>query len=151
MSQYVDFFVRSRNDDLTLLDSISRSHLIYEIAGHIGAPYEKIKQLTVAKAQEAVEIAESYQQSHQEHYNSLLERQKLVAQFNNSIQDKIELINEISEYLDELKEEIQIANHAKNFFIMLRNFIDTMSYDDDNVGIYFGIEVGRHPSIDDII
>lgn len=156
MSQYIHFFVRS-TDKLLPIRTDSRSSPIYHFFSDY-APYEKARALSIHELKEiheeiSIRIDEWTRRIEEDRTNL-----QLIASFNNSVEDKIEVlksarnaIRENEEYVNEMKEAL-----AFTYFLMdMYNEADGTKYEDETARLdptkylYFGIECGT-PSITEI-
>ena len=116
----------------------------------VGAPYEKVRKMTKARLQEAIEIGTGYLQGVIDRKKKHEDTLQLISSFNNSVEEKMEAIYEHQEYLEEYDESIIEMEWTMNYLRVLLNMVNTMSYEGSNTGLYYGIEVGS-PTIDDIV
>lgn len=156
MSQYIHFFVRS-TDKLLPIRTDSRSSPIYHFYSDY-APYEKACALSMQELQEIREEISIRIDEWTHHIEEVRTNLQLIASFNNSIKDKIEVlksardsIRENEEYVNEMKEAL-----AFTYFLMgMYNEADGTKYEDETARLdptkylYFGIECGT-PSIAEI-
>ena len=156
MSQYIHFFVRS-TDRLLPIYTTSNYSPIYRFFGDY-APYEKARALSMQELQNIreeidIRIGEWTRRIEDERTNF-----QLIASFNNSIEDKIEAlenardsIRENEEFVNEMKEALAFTS----FLMDIYNEADDTKYEDEtarlnpNKYLYFGIECGT-PSIAEI-
>ena len=156
MSQYIHFFVRS-TDRLLPIYTTSNYSSIYRFFGDY-APYEKARALSMQELQNIreeidIRIGEWTRRIEDERTNF-----QLIASFNNSIEDKIEAlenardsIRENEEFVNEMKEALAFTS----FLMDIYNEADDTKYEDEtarlnpNKYLYFGIECGT-PSIAEI-
>ena len=153
MSTYVDFFVR-HNDDFIRIDDFSRNTKVYEIMSGF-APYEKIRAITAEQFEHFVNEARLCIERQKHGIEREREQIQLISQFNNSVDEKLELIQDCRNSIEEYECIIEEYEYAKYFFIFLGSMIDAVRYSDDedkvdiNKYIYAGIEIGE-PKIEDI-
>ena len=74
----------------------------------------------------------------------------MISSFNNSVDEKMEAIYEHQEILEEYDESIVEWEWAMNYLRVLLNMVESMSYEGNKAGLYYGIEVGN-PTVDDIV
>ena len=150
MSQYVEFFVKSKEDNFTRLDAFSRNTLMYQVLSNdLNVPYEKIKKLTPNFLSKAMAILEGYQQERLDDIKQEESKIAMVATFNNSASEKFKIISELQEVLDEYKEILEEIQATMDYLRILKNIANNLNYQ-DNTGLYCGVEVGA-PTINDII
>ena len=144
MSSYVNFFIKV-NDSVPMvhLTDFSRSHVIYDIASTTGAPYGATKQVTAELARTMTELARERLTSYEHSLAEYNEQKVLIAQFNNSVEEKLQAISEYAEIIEELKEYIDETRYAEDFFMTLEMIIDDLRWTSTptHQGVYFGIEV----------
>ena len=150
MSQYIEFFVKSKEDNFTCIDAYSRSNLIYRLlSDDMNVPYGKVKKITSAFLKEALNILEGYRKNTIERQENEKENINRIASFNNSAQEKIDLIYEIQEILDEYQASLDEMDAAMWFLRIMLSIVDNLEYEKD-AGLYCGVEVGR-PTLEDIV
>ena len=151
MSQYLEIYVKSKEDNFTYLDAFSRSTFMYRLfSEHVGAPYEKVCKMTKARLQEAIEIGSDYLQGVIDRKKKQEDTLQLISSFNNSVAEKMEAIYEHQEYLEEYDESITEWDWTLNYLRVLLNMINSMSYEGNQTGLYYGIEVGS-PTLEDVV
>lgn len=152
MSAYVDFFIRNKDDFIPIAD-YSRNSMIYSIVTDV--PYEKIRAITTRDISEFINIAVEKIRDYEQKICKEKERIKLVATFDNSIEEKLEVIAQYEEGIEEYTQSIEECNYAKNFFSFLTELINVRRWEENssvniNEYIYAGIEIGR-PTVEDIV
>ena len=151
MSQYLEIYIKSKEDNFTYLDAFSRSTCMYQLFDRdIGAPYEKVRKMTKAHLQEAIEIGSGYLQSITERKKKQEDTLQLISSFNNSVDEKMEAIYEHQEYLEEYDDSITEWEWTLNYLRVLLNMAENMSYEESKTGLYYGIEAGS-PTLEDIV
>lgn len=151
MSQYLEIYVKSKEDNFTYLDAFSRSAFMYRLFNEdVGAPYEKVRKMTKARLQEAIEIGTGYLQGIIDRKKKQEDTLQLISSFNNSVDEKMEAIYEHQEILEEYDESIVEWEWTMNYLRVLLNMVESMSYEGNKAGLYYGIEVGN-PTVDDIV
>lgn len=144
MSQYVEFFVRSKEGNFTCLDTFSRSTWMYHILSEdIGVPYEKIRKLTPAFLREAMVATTNHIKELEDIKKGAQFRIAAVAKFNNSAQEKAEVVNDICNSLNECEEEINDLQHTYHYLRFFLSMVNTLQYEEGNPALYCGIEVGN--------
>ena len=99
MSQYMHFFVR-KGDNFLPIGTYSRNTTLYE-ALSLSAPYEAIRPLTMEKINEVISTLIDEEKHAEDTISSLEAKNKLIATFNNSTEEKMELINENDETIND--------------------------------------------------
>ena len=153
MSAYANFFVR-HGDDFISLGDFSRNSTIYSLVNDY-APWEKITPLTTEMLSRLIDRAEA---TKQEALRLVCVEKGFidhVKTFDNSVEDKLEVIANYENTIEGLQQEAKEARYAKHFFGFLIDIIDGARYGEHNKDvnineyIYVGIEIGR-PTIEDI-
>ena len=151
MSAYIQFFIR--NDEAFMPIGIYiRSSKIYEYFDDY-TPWEKIKPVTrplLDKIRDNVNDDILY---FQKRYDSAKEMKAYVAGMNNSMDEKMEWIENIEATLGDCCEEIEKAEYVKHYLNFLDDIIESVEYEeciDYKNYLYVGIEVGN-PTVDDIV
>jgi hypothetical protein len=148
MSQYIEFFVKSKEDNFTCITSFSRNNDIYQVLMNT-VPYGKICKLTHTLIANAIDNLQKtltkYHQIRLNHQNEIAN----VCTFNNSVEDKLMAIENIRDNMIDLDEEIADLDEAIKYLQILQSMVDEMYYTPD-IGLYCGIEVGS-PTVDDIV
>lgn len=153
MSAYADFFIR-HGDEFIPVGDFSRNSIIYSLVNDY-APWEKITPLTVDMLSNLVNKAEAKKQDALRMVRVEKERIERVKDFNNSIEDKLEVIHGYEEAIDEWQQDAKEARYAKHYFGFLIDLIDAVRYGEHNKGVnineyvYVGIEIG-YPTVEDI-
>ena len=151
MSAYIQFFIR--NGEAFLPISIySRGNALYHYFDEY-TPWEKIKVVTrplLNKIRDDVNEDILY---HQKRYDRAKEMKEYVATMNNSMDEKMEWVENIEATLNDCCEEIKKAEYVKHYLNFLDDVIESVEYE-ENIDyknyLYVGIEVGN-PTVDDIV
>ena len=155
MSQYIHFFIRHENEFLPIA-TYSRSTYIYQ---SINAPYEHIRAVRKQTVDSIKQDILFDIDKCKEDIKSLTENKSLITSFNNSIEEKWEMISGIDESINESKRILNEMQSAYEFLSFIGNMIseahDT-KYDEDKPNwldpdkyVYMGVECYR-PTINDI-
>ena len=151
MSAYIQFFVR--NDEAFMPIGIYvRGSRIYQYFDEY-TPWEKIKPVTrplLNKIRDDVNDDILY---FQKRYDRAKEMKEYVAGMNNSMEEKMEWVENIEATLGDCREEIEKAEYVKTYLNFLDNIIESVEYEehiDHKAYLYVGIEVGT-PTSDDIV
>lgn len=148
MSAYVDFFIRYGDDFIPIADH-SRNSMIFSIINY-SIPYKKIRAITLQNLNKFIDIATGKIEEYNRKIYKEKEQIKFVATFNNSIDEKLEIITQYEEGIEEYTQSIEECTYAKNFFNFLSELIEARNQAINiNEYIYAGIEIGR-PTIEDI-
>ena len=152
MSAYVDFFIRNKDDVISIAD-YSRNSMIYSIVNN-DVPYEKIRAITTQDISRFINVAAEKIRECEQGIREEKERIKLVATFNNNIEEKLEVIAQREGSIEEYTQSIEECTYAKNFFSFLTELINARRWEKNssvniNEYIYAGIEIGW-PTVEDI-
>ena len=151
MSAYIQFFVRNENAFMPI-GIYSRSNTIYQYFDEY-TPWEKIKPITRPLLNKIRGDVNEDILSYQKRYNHAKEMKEYVATMNNSMDEKMEQIENIEEILGVCLEGIEKAEYVKNYLNFLDDIIEAVEYEehiDYKNYLYVGIEVGN-PTVDDIV
>lgn len=143
MSTYVNFFLRNEDNFISIGD-FCRNSKVYQLFNNI-APYERMK--VVSKQElDAIEHSITEQKcSYKNHITRYEENIRLISTFNNTAEEKLDSIADISTNIEEINNELEELTFAQgwvNSLIIIQN--------SDNY-IYVGIEVPCKPTIKDIV
>ena len=151
MSAYIQFFIR--NDEAFMPIGIyCRVNKIYHYFDEY-TPWEKIKPVTrplLNKIRDDVNEDILYLQ---ERCDRAKEMKEYIAGMNNSVEEKMERIENIEEALGDYHEELEEVEYVKTYLNFLDNIIESVEYEehiDHKNYLYVGIEVGN-PTVDDIV
>jgi len=154
MSQYMNVFVRDKDNFVELMSYCRNSEFYQMMKDSLYIPYEKIKcvtfeELTLARADMAKEIVKI-----NKHEEEITNKIKLISNWNNSIEEKLEVIEHMYELLEELYERKEDIKNAISTLHVLADIADNRQYIDGNERykstIYIGIEIGD-PTVEDIV
>lgn len=143
MSQYLNFFIRTGENQYQQIASYSRNHRIYQAFN--SAPYEKITRLTESKIVNAIEelktVKDAYQKVIQDNNEQIATQYRLYSKDKFfDIYDRIQQINK------ELKQDVEESEKS----LIELQFIQRMTRTSNNAVIYFGVEI-YDPEDKDII
>lgn len=153
MSYYVNFFMR-RGEKFFPIGSYSRNHNIFKAFDNY-APWEKIRPLTVAALRQIGNECSQMKTECERRIEEKEKKKQLVASFNNSVEEKYEVICDLDDSIDELRQEHIEEEMTEHFCIFLEAMIDEIRYGesneeiDPNAYLYVGIEIGN-PTPNDI-
>lgn len=151
MSAYIHFFIRIE-DKFYPIATYSRNSQVFELMH--SAPYEHIRVLNSEALSnygvEAREILDEWNVRKRKYEK----RKELIATFNNSVEEKMEMIHNSDEAIEEIEYEISEAKSVIRFIYFLENIIKEVDYDtpegiDKDNYLYYGIECYR-PTAEDI-
>ena len=142
MSSYVNFYIKTKNNDYCSIASLSRNNPEYEYIQDL-IPYGKNIPLTESLVNEVLKNI----QAEQNHYDSTIKeynyRKQLVVQMNNSVEEKMEQIYEIDSDIREVNEIHNELTRAYYFYTFFLNIFDEAEYYekmDKNNCVYVGID-----------
>ena len=144
MSSYVNFYLRV-NDSFAPIGSWSRSSELYQ-AMQNRCPYEKICAFDGADLMDIVRDLEDKISRMKKVRESDEKRCQMIMQANNSIDEKMEAINEIESNFDEMDSFIEEVQFAADTLRVFYNMIDDFKFSDGKFSndcdhyIYAGIE-----------
>ena len=154
MSQYINFFIRKQiKDEIAFIPigSFSRSCYIYKAI--TDAPYEKIRPL---KYEELNDIIRELHASKREYEDDIKNIEhtitNMIPSFNNSIEEKMQEIQQQRGYIADISEDIVDIQFSIGYFRALQEII----YDNSNSSssrddiIYYGVEIGS-PTEEDVV
>ncbi|MBR3120892.1 MAG: hypothetical protein IKF29_16865 [Oceanobacillus sp.] len=151
MSAYIQFFIRHENAFLPI-SVYSRNNLIYGYFDEY-TPWEKIKPVTRSLLNKIRDNINEDLTAMQKRYDRAKEMKEWIATLNNSLEEKMEYIENTEEVLSECCEAIEQLTYTKHYLNFLDDIIESVEYEDgiDHKNyLYVGIEVGN-PTVDDIV
>ena len=151
MSAYIQFFVRNENTFMPI-SIYSRNNTVYQYFDEY-TPWEKIRPVTRGLLNKIRDDINEDLAATQKRYDHAKEMKEWIATLNNSLEEKMEYIENTEEVLSECCEEIEQLTYAKHYLNFLNDVIESVEYE-DNIDhknyLYVGIEVGN-PTVDDIV
>lgn len=143
MSQYLNFFIRTGENQYQQIASYSRNHVIYRTFD--SAPYEQIRRLTESKIVNAIEELKTAKDAYQK---TMRDNDEQVA-IQYRLCSKDEFFNsygQIQQTNKELRQDVEECNNG----ILELQFIQRMTRTPNDAVIYFGVEI-YDPDDEDII
>ena len=143
MSQYLNFFIKTGENQYQQIASYSRNHRIYQAFN--SAPYEKITRLTESKIVNAIEELKTAKDAYQK---AMRDNDEQVAiQYSLCSKDKFfDIYGQIQQTNKELRQDIEDCEKS----LIELQFIQRMTRVPNNAVIYFGVEI-YDPEDKDII
>ena len=142
MSSYITFFLKTKNNEFIELGSFGRSCYIYQV---VNAPYEKIRKITMSDFRDFISNISVRIINDKENIESYKEKQAFVAKFeNNSIQEKLEAIEEYDSCINDTLVDIEDLTFASNYFDVYSDILQNSQLE-----IYAGVDISN-PTIEDI-
>ena len=151
MSAYIQFFVRNENAFMPI-SIYSRNNALYHYFDEY-TPWEKIKPVTRPLLNKIRDDVNEDILCFQKRYDRAKEMKEYIATMNNSMDEKMEWIENIEATLSDCCEEIEKAEYVKHYLNFLDDIIESVEYEehiDHKNYLYVGIEVGN-PTVDDIV
>lgn len=158
MSMYITAFIRTKDDKFIPIFSRSRSTSFYEAASPY-APWEKIRAASKNDLAEIRLTLENEKTNAEKLVDRLHEEIKTIQGMNNTVEDKMEYINDHLNLIDEEKTDIDYLIYDIARVLVLEEMIDENcaspytenenARPEDEI-IYLGTEVGYNVTIDDI-
>lgn len=146
MSSYLNFFVRSKNDEFTQIASYSRNHYIYDA---YGAPYEKIALVTLEHIQGALDDISNRKEMLEENIDLANQMIKYICSFpvetSTALESKMSAINEQQSLINEYKDDIKQVELARFHLSFIYDAIES-----EECKIYAGVEISN-PTKEDIV
>lgn len=143
MSQYLNFFIKTGENQYQQIASYSRNHVIYKAFD--SAPYEQIRRLTESKIVNAIENLVMTRDSFQKVMRDTDEQ--VAIQYRLCSKDEFfDIYRQIQQTNKELKQDVEECNNG----ILELQFIQRMTRIPNDAIIYFGVEI-YNPTDEDII
>lgn len=153
MSQYIQFFIKTNEDNFLPIATYSRSSKVFQYFREY-VPYEKISNVSDMTTQYIMNDITADYRSYKETIEKNKKAIERVYSFkDNDVSEKIEIIEGYEEYIEEVEEEIKELDYTKYFIYFLNDIIEEAEYDHNVKNkdyIYAGIEVG-YPTLEDVV
>lgn len=154
MSQYTHIFLEKQHTFIEV-SCTSRNCALSEMFSDY-APWEKIRKVTYDDLQHIYDRYKGELSDWNQHRKDLEERIKVIATFNNTIDEKLDAWRDIDESLNETKETIDELESALNTVVLLKDVlyesqISSKYESTAPVHVYAGTECGSDVTIEDII
>lgn len=143
MSQYLNFFIKTGENQYQQIASYSRNHVIYKAFD--SAPYEQIRRLTESKIVNAIGELKAAKDTYQK---TMRDNDEQVAiQYRLCSKDEFfDVYGQIQQTNKELRQDVEECNNG----ILELQFIQRMIRVPNDAIIYFGVEI-YNPTDEDII
>lgn len=143
MSQYLNFFIKTGENQYQQIANYSRNHVIYRAFN--SAPYEQITRLTELKIVNAIEELKAAKDAYQK---TMRDNDEQVAiQYRLCSKDEFfDVYGQIQQTNKELRQDVEECNNG----ILELQFIQRMTRTPNDAVIYFGVEI-YDPKDEDII
>ena len=153
MSEYTHIFLEKEGTFIEI-SCTGRGSAISEMFDDY-APWEKIREITHEDLQQIYRQYNDELTKWKQNQKDLEERIKVIATFNNSVEEKLDALHDIDGDINETKETIDHLEHALNTVTLLDDILDSselnVKYEQmAPVHIYVGRECGSKVTMDDI-
>ena len=145
MSSYINFFIRKDINEepyFIPLGSFSRSSAVYQAV--TSCPFERIRAMKFEELNSTVnDLCDSRRKYEECIKNAQNKIVTIIPSFNNSVQEKMEGIDEQERYIDDINEEISDIQFAIGYFSCLQEIVfdnENYSSSKDTI-IYCGIDI----------
>lgn len=143
MSQYLNFFIKTGENQYQQIASYSRNHVIYKAFD--SAPYEQIRRLTESKIVNAIgelrAAKDTYQKTMRDNDEQVAIQYRLCSK-----DEFFDVYGQIQQTNKELRQDVEECNNG----ILELQFIQRMTRVPNDAIIYFGVEI-YNPTDEDII
>lgn len=143
MSQYLNFFIRTGENQYQQIASYSRNHVIYRAFD--STPYEQITRLTESKIVNAIgelkAARDAYQKTMRDNDEQVAIQYRLCSK-----NEFFDIYGQIQQTNKELRQDVEKCNNG----ILELQFIQRMTRTPNDAVIYFGVEI-YDPDDEDII
>ena len=141
MSAYIQFFIR-HEDTFLPIGTFSRNNAIYQVFDGI-AVWEKIRPIGESILDDAEKIVREFISVSKKTLARANEEKGMVVNFNNSVEEKLQSIEEYNSYIAEITEDIESLKTAQQYLWFLGDILESVEYTDFNKQsyLYVGIEV----------
>ena len=141
MSAYIQFFIK--HEDIFLpIGVFSRSSAIYRVFDGI-AIWGKIRPVGELALDSAEKIVKEFIDVSEKSLVRANEEKNMIANFNNSVEEKLESIEGYNSYIAEITKDIKGFESAQQYLLFLRDVLESVEYTDFNKQpyLYVGVEV----------
>lgn len=141
MSAYIQFFIR-HEDTFLPIGTFNHNNAIYEVFDGI-AVWEKIRPIGEPILNDAEKITKEFIGASEKALARAEEEKSAIVVFNNTVEEKLQSINEYNSYISEIKQDIKGLEAAQQYLWFLRDILESIEYTDFNKApyLYVGIEV----------
>ena len=153
MSSYINFYLKVEDKYCPLWNYSRNSSEYYFFKSAV--PYGEIKPITLESLKGIKEDINFAIKNVEEHIENNYIKIDMIKTFNNSVEDKINQINDYLEFIEEEKETLKDYTDCINFVYRLIDMLDSIEYDPyaekhgitkDNY-LWVGIEAGPNEDI----
>lgn len=141
MSAYIQFFIR-HEDTFLPIGTFSRNNAIYQVFDGI-AIWEKIRPIGEPILNDAEKVVKEFIGMSEKALAQANEEKNMIANFNNSVEEKLQSIEEYNSYIAEITDDIKGLEAAQQYLWFLRDILESIEYTDFNKNpyLYVGVEV----------
>lgn len=141
MSAYVQFFIR-HEDTFLPIGTFNRNNAIYQVFDGI-AEWAKIRPIGEPILNDAEKIVKEFISVSEKALARANEEKSAIVVFNNTVEEKLQSINEYNSYIAEITDDIKGLKVAQQYLWFLRDILESIEYTDFNKKpyLYVGIEV----------
>lgn len=139
MSQYINFYIKTKENKYINIFNFSRNSAIYEYANDY-IEYEKGRLLDSSLINTIINSLKEEDLEYENELSKFKNRIEIIAKFNNSFEEKIEEINIVEREIQELKQTHDHLNSAISFYQYINEIVETFKWNDENNELYAGIE-----------
>ncbi len=141
MSQYVNFYFKTKNDTFISIGDFSRDTKMYDICREVGAPWEQLAPFTEERREAALNHLHYLKGKVREHISELKSELENVHEFEwLNVNDLMTLRENLRSEIKEWEEETSKLDYAINFVNIIGKMREGHDYPHETQ-IYFGFEV----------
>lgn len=130
MSQYINFYFKTKNDTFISIGDFSRNTKMYDVCKEVGAPWEQLAPFTEERREAAVKDLRYLKCKIREHISELESELKYSTAWR----------EDISSEINEWEDEIFQLDYAINFIDIIGKMSEGHDFPHENQ-LYFGFEV----------
>ena len=147
----MQFFLRN-GDTFLPIGTYCRSSAMYQAFDEY-IPWEKIRALNEPLLRKIYEFVVDDINNHKKQIEKIKEHRAFIATFNNSIEEKMEMLENVESMLHEYEEGLESLERVKAYIFFLSDILEDVEFNDridENAYLYCGIEVSVNPTVEDI-
>lgn len=155
MSQYLEFFIRGKDNQFYPIAEYCRSSSYYEAFESYVPSYDGLGAVTERTLGCVRVDVERYIKERKQSIELEKVHKRDILQANNSFEEKMDAICDCDEYIEETKEEIEAWEAVDHFINFLYGILESMNYRSEFEGLedkylYAAIEPEAHKDITEI-
>ena len=141
MSAYIQFFIK-HEDTFLPIGIFSSNNAIYEVFDGI-AIWGKIRPVGEPILRDAEKIVKEFIRASEKALARTSEEKNMIANFNNSVEEKLQSINDYNSYITEITDDIKGLEAAQQYLWFLGDILESIKGTDFNKQpyLYVGVEV----------